>query len=156
MAFRVRVRDAVIEADNEAELRSVLNVLGLLSNTTQHTELSVAEAWKQVSPPSRDKLKSFYSDLIPNQRKVFHALAQAPDGLKDFELCKILGLQTNKELGGVMGGLSRKAAAHELKHENVITWSGSRYRLTPAMREVIPPADTGLSIEQGNNVKGQL
>lgn len=138
MAIKARIGDIELELESEADLRMLLSAA------------RNARVLVQPSSPSEtltDKLKRFYNlARRPNQRGILRALADAADGLMDIELRTHLSLKDNRELAGVMSGLSKNASAAGLRLEHVLvkrtlvtpsSTSRYRYQLTPEMREII-------------------
>lgn len=145
MAYRVRADDFIIEADSLEEFRSILAILGIISESKPQSRGAI---WteKLIGLPTAGKLKKFYDSVIATKGlmlKTIEALMPQPNGLNDLELREILRLQTNSALAGIMAGISKRAEKMGLTHQDIIikeetdrtNGSKYRYRLTETMRD---------------------
>lgn len=141
MGFRVRAKGVLVEADSERELRSVLSILGVISNGVASAPATVVS-----QPTSKERLLRFFNRLGEGyQVTAIRALAEATVGLTDIELRQHLGFGNNSQLAGVMAGLSKNAKSNDLTYDDVIEKQhtdgrdGSLYfyRLTDSMRAIV-------------------
>jgi len=142
MGFRVKAKNVTVEVDSERELRSVLSILGVVSNGAVPTPATIAS-----EQTSGERLLKFLNHLPEGyQVIVIRSLAKATVGLTDVELRQHLGLANNSQLAGIMAGLSKNAGANGLSYEDIVerqqrtdVRDGSKYfyKLTDGMRDVV-------------------
>jgi hypothetical protein len=138
MAFRLRLSDGLtIEVDSLDELRAAISIF-------RPTPLPQAPQPLNL-PLEADLLRQFVRQLRGHPRQVVLHLGRAEGVVRDDELRTVLGFQTNYQLAGTMGGLSKRAVRLGIAFDQVITREVHQngagrhytYRLTDGMRAVI-------------------
>lgn len=146
MSYRVKANGYTMEADSLEEYRSILALLGIISES--HGQSKVAASVKFADLSVKGKLEKFYDSVLSNpgqMLKVLRAIRLKPDGLTDLELKEILKLQKNAALPGIMAGISKRAEKVGLTHQDILIKEvpggegGAlyRYKLTEAMKELM-------------------
>jgi hypothetical protein len=149
VAFRAHVGSVPIEVDTLDELAAVLERFGGKGKPSQGGPPPAGPERTQIIPSNdpKDAMRKLYLAINNVLHKAMLAvLAAHPAGLTDDELRKKSGLESDKKLSGLSGGIARRCAAYGLKPEDVIIvetlgYTGSkriyRYRLGPAMLEMM-------------------
>jgi hypothetical protein len=144
MPYRVKTNDFVIEMDSTEELKSILDLLGLIPDKSKSRTAPPLDNLAFLS--MGDKLKKFYAGMVAApglMRKTIEGLVPHPEGLTDAALREILRLQTNSALAGIMAGISKRAEKAGLSREDIVLKEDVHgkegvlycYRLTGTMRE---------------------
>jgi len=146
MAYRVRAKDFILEADTLEEYRTILGLLGIIPEKPGQKISVVPEGLREHPSTIEAKLEKFYIDVSGASAPglaTLKALEASSNGLTDVELRAILKVE-RPALGGILGGLSKRAKANQLTFEDIILKGqegGSvRYRLTDTMKRVVEKA----------------
>jgi hypothetical protein len=121
MAIKIYDRDLIVAVDTEEEFKTVLRVLKGIDTQlplTSHTPNHRASRRSSGNP-----FDQYWNRLIKKEHRItLTTLYQSIDGLSDVQLRNILGLPSlnNKELAGVMTGLSKHAMAVGLEFNSQV------------------------------------
>jgi hypothetical protein len=127
MVIRFRYRGIEVECSTEAEAKSVLGHIAeedgkrRLQNRSllEVAAASIAGMDKpEVSPWTGELFWKFIENLGDSQKRVLSQLI-LKRSLRDEELRQFLHLDNNKQLAGVMSGISKQAAAHNVPARSV-------------------------------------
>jgi len=110
--LRIKFGDVLVECENEADLRAVVNVLGPRAGT-------VASAFTSDRPTRLGRLIEAVKGR-PTAALLFH-LARAGGDVSDERLLEALHLDSNTRLAGSMAGLSKQARKVGLELGDVLT-----------------------------------
>ncbi len=138
MAYRVKAKDFILEGDTLEEYKTILGILGIIPEKPGH-KISVVPERLSIEA----KLEKLFIDAAGASAPglaTLRALETNPTGLTDVELREVLKVERSA-LGGILGGLSKRARANELTFEDIILKGEKggkiRYRLTEAMKKVM-------------------
>ncbi len=144
MSIKISKDGITFEVDTADELEVVLRAL---RHTTQAISNPIT-AINLTSTVGAKSLSEFYQDMEQDsrQRRVIMALRNRPEGMTDYELRSLLGLESGPALGGVLGALTKAANKAGLSSSDIIEtrigqdksgFATYLYRLTDKMREAI-------------------
>ena len=116
MAVRIKIGNASIEVDTASDLKQVLGILssetgsnGKQLHFNMTSNLSATAKWTE-----------FYQRLKPLQKEFVDHLRANPEGVTDVDVRKKLGIETNKGLGGFLGGFSKQGEPFGIKGKSLI------------------------------------
>src|ERR1700728_596065 len=105
--IKVIYRDVELLCDTPEEAMQIARGVSgdsILTPKKEQANGSVAGSRWTVS-----RFQSFVNTLKDNQRKFLSLIVQSPDGVTDTNIRQVLGLTTNKALGPILSGISKKA-----------------------------------------------
>lgn len=120
--IKFRYRGIEVECSTEAEAKSVLGHIAEEDEKRRLQNRSLLEAAiasvagmnkPETTPWTRDLFWKFIESLGDSQKRVLSQLI-FKRSLRDEELRQFLHLDNNKQLAGVMSGISKQAAAHSV------------------------------------------
>ncbi len=141
MAIKVTISGHEIEAENEADVRTLLKVLHELKGSTPANGGSGT-----AMLTLEQRLDQFWQRINDRQRKFLIILSQAGGPLTDADIRTALEISTNAELAGTSSGITKNArrvglnADHILRRNDKQSDDGKRiymYDLTPDARALI-------------------
>lgn len=121
MAIKIYDKDLIVAVDSEEEFKTVLRVLKGID--TQLPLPAHTPRRRESHQDSGNPFEKYWNRLNRKEhRVVLTGLYQTVEGLADVQLRSILGLSgtTNRELAGVMTGLSKHAKASGLEFNSQI------------------------------------
>lgn len=141
MPFRIMAKGITVEVDTEAELKTVLNVL---------SKIGPYEVEDKTSQPKiQEKVIDFYKNIGKGLMLLaLQALLKAPDGLTDKELRKLLDIESNNKLAGVLTGIMRNAKKSGIYFDDMINRQKlvgqdgviKKYKLHGSLRRILSEA----------------
>src|SRR5437763_5914755 len=101
-------------ADEAVEIASKLGSASPERKRTPHFEVNESR-W------TTHRFQSFIGQLRERQRTFLSHVVSNPDGVTDASLRQVLGLNTNKGMGPILTGISRRAKKLGFSLEDIIT-----------------------------------
>lgn len=147
MTFRIKARDFLVEVDTKEEFLTALKALKDLDKKGS-AHISSANLGgsvpRLIESSTEEKLSDIFKYIQSEPRggmmKLIKILASTSEWVTSESLQKELKGE-GSGMGGTIGAITRKAKAIGLKTKEIIsreeTKEGIRYRLTPAMRELV-------------------
>lgn len=161
MGFKITAKDLIIEVDTQEEFRAAWDVIH--ASEGKHERRQKSESRKKIQPSllaekppfpdkhsvlglsKEEKLSSLYeyvrNEPRGNMLKFIEALADSSDFLAPKAIAETSGIDFDG-IGGTVGSLSKITRRFGLIRDDILLRehspkTGSRFQLTPAMREVV-------------------
>ncbi len=138
--LRITKGDITLEADGEEAYLLACRILGL--EVEAHQAPTGAPSTERT-----EKLRQLIEGVRGRQTaRTLFALARLGETVKDSDLVRALGLDSNANLAGSLGGISKQAKKVHMKFEDIITRRKLRsaggamsytYKLRPDVRELV-------------------
>ncbi len=159
MSFKITAKDLIIEVDTQDEFSAALRAIRALDEKPVRHQVSMRpekslfpSSGKPVIPDKssiiglskEERLNGFYeyvkAEARGNMLKFINALAVAQDFLTPQQIGEKFNIIT-EGIGGTVGSITKVARRYNLLREDILlrehSKSGSRFKLTPAMREIV-------------------
>lgn len=124
--YRINFGKATITVDSESEMQKVMDYIGKLEDERSKLVLPdaglarVLAGLPDVNPWTHKTFSEFTGSIGPAQLTALSLLVKH-EKVSDADLRKAVGVETNQQLAGVLSGLSKQAAAHNLPAREVFT-----------------------------------
>lgn len=115
----VRYKDTIIECGTAAEAAAVTKELHAQDGAAPLSVLSVLRA--MALGPWKNKLFWEFIGSLGEPQKQILALLAKNKRMTAGDLCKAMGVKDNNQLSGLLSGISKQAAAHDVSARSVYT-----------------------------------